>query len=67
MEVDLVVALKSHFTELEVASSIGTISDAINLSSGAKGFGPVQAPNLVRVRALFNDTTNSTFSSVIVK
>lgn len=67
MEVDLVVALKSHFTKLEVASSIGTIFYAINLSSGAKGSGPVQAPTLVGVKSLFNDTTDSTLSNVVVK
>ncbi len=67
MEVDLVVALKSHLIELKVASSIGAIYDATNLSSGAKGFGHVQAPTFVRVRALFNDMTNSTLSSAIVK
>lgn len=40
MEVDSVVALESHFTKLEVASSIGTISGATNLFGGAKGSKP---------------------------
>jgi hypothetical protein len=67
MKVDFVVALESHFIELEVAFSIGTISDAMYLSSGVKGFGPIQAPTLVRVRALFNDAIDSTFSIAVVK
>lgn len=67
MEVDLVVTLESHLIELEVAFSIGTIYDATNLSSGANGFGHVQAPTFAGVGALFNDVTNSTLSSVIIK
>jgi hypothetical protein len=64
---DLVIALKSHFIKFEVAFSIGIISDATDLSSGAKGFGLVQAPTLVGVKALFNDVTNLTLSGVVVK
>jgi len=67
MEVDSVVALESHFTKLEVASSIGTIFGATNLFGGAKGSRPFQSLALARTRALFNDATNLTLSNAVVK
>jgi hypothetical protein len=42
MEVDSVVALESHFNELEVASNIGIIFSDINIFSGTKGFVSIQ-------------------------
>jgi hypothetical protein len=41
MEVDSVVASKSHPIELEVVSGIGTISGATNVSGRVEGVIPV--------------------------
>ncbi len=52
MEVDLVVASKSHPIKLEVVFGIETISSATNISGRAKSPILVQAPNLQKLKRI---------------
>jgi hypothetical protein len=67
MEVDLVITLESHPTELEVVSGTINNSSTINIYGDAQGFEHVQAPAPTGVNAFSSDATNPIFFNAIVK
>lgn len=67
MEVDLVVTLESHPTELEVVSNKRIIFSVANNSSVAKDVVPVQAPSLVEVEAFSSDMIDLTLFDITIK
>jgi hypothetical protein len=67
MEVDSVVASKSHPIELEVVFGIGNIYGARDVFSKAKSIIPVQAPTLAKIKTHYDGMIDLTFSSTIVK
>jgi hypothetical protein len=67
MEVDLLVASKSHPIELEVGFGIETISGATNISSKAKNPILVQAPTPTKVKMHYDGMIDLTLSNTIVK